>query len=214
MTQRNTLETIHWFQNNEVYPPQIGFDPDGMCQKIARVARFIGPGYGSALAQQQATPMSLRVYDVAKAVRGMVAFFDDPNDDNPYGHIATLVGRVANADRDDLGDCLFRTNAVVSNRIVVVRGDYFGKNWGDAYQFFGKTLNGVVLDLPEKKAPEPDPLPTLPPRGVKRLEHMLDVYDEMIENHKDRPRFVRAFREDKKEIRETLRILRLTQKEK
>jgi hypothetical protein len=208
---RTTAETIDWYRNNEVWPEEIGFDPDGMCQKICRTARGIGSGYASALAQQQGTPASLRVYDVEKITRGMVLFYDDPNDANPYGHIVTVVARKKGGDRGDLSNLLVRTNSVTANKIVVVDGAYFPRYWGDKFQFAGKTLNGVVLDLPDTK-PEPDPLPTLPKGGVARLERMLDIYDEMIENHSDRARFVRAFRRDKREIRQT--IERLTQKRK
>lgn len=209
MTQHTTAQMKQWYKANEVWPGSIGFDPDGMCQKICRTARGIGSGYASALAQQQATPRDLRVYDVSRAVVGMVAFWDDPNDSNPYGHIATLVGRAEGGDRDSLGDCFFRTNSVVANQIVVVRGDYFERYWGDRFQFFGKTINGVILDLPDRKPekPEPEPLPNLPKGGVARLERMLDVYDEMIENHSDKPRFVKAFRRDKREIRQTIERL-------
>lgn len=211
MTQNTTAQMRDWYKTHEVYPGSLDFDPDGMCQKICRTARNIGPGYASALAQQQATPLSLRVYDPENAVNGMVAFFDDPNDSNPFGHIATLMGRIKGADRGSLASCLFRTNSVVANRIVVVRGDYFERHWGDRFQFFGKTLNGVLLDLPEKKPsrpdPEPESLPNLPKGAVARLERMLDVYDEMIENHSDKPRFVKAFRRDKREIRQTIERL-------
>ena len=206
MTQRTTPQTREWFRANQVWPGSIGFDPDGMCQKIARTARNIGPGYASALAQQVATPRELRVYDVEKAQLGMVGFFDDPHDSNPFGHIATLVARVKGVDRGSLESCLFRTNAVVQNHIVLVRGTYFKEHWGDDFQFFGKTINGVELDLPEQKtAPAP---PTLPARGIRRLEHMLDVYDEMIAAHEGEARIVHALRRDKREIRETIKSLR------
>jgi hypothetical protein len=210
MTQRTTAQMRQWYQANEVWPGSIGFDPDGMCQKICRTARNIGPGFASALAQQVGTPREHRVYDVEKAVVGMVGFFDDPADENPYGHIATLVGRVKGADRGDLASCLFRTNSVKENQIVVVRGDYFQRYWGDEYQFFGKSINGTLLDLPEPKpepAPEPEPA-TLPAGGIERLKRMVDIYDEMIDTHEGKPRIVKALRRDKREIRETIEHLR------
>lgn len=204
MTQRDVKGTIDWYQANEVWPGEIGFDPDGMCQKICRTARNIGPGAASALAGALATPREFRVYDIRKVRRGSVMYFDDPNDSNPFGHIVTVVGRVKGADPDSLSSILTRTNSVKSNRIVVVRANFFPDNWGDRFQFSGEWINGVALDFPEaKKKPKPKPL--LPERGRKRLERMLDLYDEMIENHKGDERVVRALRRDKKEIRETIK---------
>ena len=94
-----------------------------MCQKICRTARNIGPGFASALAQQIGTPQDLRVYDIEKITLGMVGFFDDPADDNPFGHIVTFVGRRKGVDRGSLASLLCRTNSARSNEIIVVRGD-------------------------------------------------------------------------------------------
>ena len=174
-TQNNTTEAVDWYRANEVYPAQIGFDPDGMCQKICRTARNILPGAPSALASALSTPTKYRVPKIADLRKGMVLYFDDPNDSNPYGHIVTQVGRVAGADPDSLSSILVRTNSVVSNRIVVVRADFFGKEWGDSFQFGAWWLNGEPFyDL----APKPEK----PATRVRkpRVEAAIDNYTETI----------------------------------
>lgn len=202
MTQRDTPDTIKYYQTHET-TSALGFNPDGMCQKVCRFARNIGPGFASAIAQQIATPAEYRVHDIAKITRGMVVYFDDPNDSNPFGHIAGVVGRRKDGNRGDLSNLLLRTNSVVSGRVVVVDGSYFGRNWGDQYQFAGEWINGVPLDLPERQKREPQP-PKIGRIAVTRLEHMIAVYDEMIANHENSPRVKKALRRDKQEIRETL----------
>jgi hypothetical protein len=94
---------------------QLGFDPNGMCLRICRTARDIGPVYPSAVVAQNATPAAHRVYGVADVRRGMVVYYDDPNDSNPYGHIVTVVGRDRDADPDSLSSLLVRSNSVVSH---------------------------------------------------------------------------------------------------
>lgn len=204
MTQRDTAATIDWYRTHET-SSQLGFNPDGMCLKICRTARNIGAAYPSALSAQQATPREHRVTDVSEIRRGMVVYYDDPNDSNPYGHIVTVVGRTKDRDPDDLGNLLVRTNSVQSGRVVVVRGDYFGRFWADPFQFAATWLNGVELDMPEP-AKASKPKKTLPPQGRERLQGVLDELNAMIENYRraDNDRVVKALRRDKAEIRQTL----------
>jgi hypothetical protein len=205
MTQRDVDGTIGWYRANEAWPAAIGFDPDGMCMKICRTARNIGPGAASALVSQNMTPPEFRVHQINKIKRGMVGYFDDPNDSNPFGHIVTFVARIKDADPDSLSSLLVRTNSVVSNKLVVVRADFFGKHWGDSFQFAGTWINGVPLIFPEEQPP-PAPRPLLTKRGTDRLREILEMYDGLIEQHQDDERLVRALRRDKREVAETLRL--------
>jgi hypothetical protein len=204
MTQRDTKGTLEWYRTH-ITASQIGFDPDGMCQKICRTARNIGAGFPSALAQQLGTPEEHRVYKPENFQRGMVAFFDDPNDSNPFGHIVTIVGRVKGADPSQLSSWLTRSNSVRANLLTLVKADYYPRFWGDRFVFAGKSINGVVLDLPDAK--EKPPPPALGQRGVDRLKKVADVLDEMIQNQADQgdDRLVRALRRDKRKILETIK---------
>lgn len=204
MTQRSTKATVEWYRTHRT-ASQIGFDPDGMCQKICRTARNIGPGFPSALTQQHGTPAEHRVHKVADIRQGMVMFFDDPRDSNPYGHIVTVVGRKKGVDPSNLASILTRTNSVKSNEVVVVAADYYPRFWGDQFQFAGTSINGVALDLPDAKVKEPKP--ALGKRGTERLRKVADVLDEMIQNQADQgdERLVRALRRDKRKILDTIK---------
>ncbi len=147
---RTREETLQWYETHQT-AAQIGFDPDGMCLKVCRTARNIGPKFLTAKQAQDATPTEHRVHEVRNLRKSMVLYFDDPNDSNRAGHIVTLIGRVAGFDPDSLADLLVETNSVKANEVVVVRGDYFQRHWGDAFKFGATWLNGVVLDV----TPEP-----------------------------------------------------------
>lgn len=205
MTQRDFAGVRAWYKNNEVWPGSIGFDPDGMCQKICRTAPNIGPGFASAFAQMVGTPKADRVFRIRDVVPGMIGLFDDPNDDNPFGHVVTWTGRMPGADPDMLASLLCRTNSVKSNQIVVVRGDYFGRHWGDSFQFASKSINGVQLDLIGDDPKKPKPPPLLSERGLKRLHHVVDVYSSMIENNRGNDRVVKALRRDRAEVLRTIK---------
>lgn len=140
-------ETLEWYRENET-ASEIGFNPDGMCLMVCRTARRIGPRYSSAKISQDATPKEHRIHKVRDLRRGMVGYFDDPHDSNKFGHIATMVGRVKGFDKDKLSDTLWRTNSVKSGELVVVRGDYFERYWGDEFKFGATWLNGAELDVP------------------------------------------------------------------
>lgn len=207
--QRDTQDTVQWYRDHET-AEQIGFDPNGMCLKLCRTARLIGPAFLSAAAAAAATPSTHRVYGVEDITRGMVVYYDDPNDSNPYGHIVTVVGRRKDIDRSRLDSLLVRSNSVKSHEVVVVRGDYFGQHWGDAFQFAATWLNGVVLDLPDVPKPPAPPKPVyLGKVGQQRLEAMLDTYTLMIENQRrfGNARIVRALKRDRRRVQQTLNEL-------
>lgn len=142
---RNYREALQWYKDHQT-ARQIGFDPDGMCLKICRVARGIPSRYPSAKAAQDATPRANRVERVRDLQPGMVIYYDDPNDSNRFGHIVTMVGRRSGVDVDSLSSVLVETNSVKSNEVVVVQGDYFPRYWGDDFQFGATWLNGYELD--------------------------------------------------------------------
>lgn len=204
MTQRDLAGVRAWYRSNTVWPQDIGFDPDGMCQKICRTAPNIGPLFASAFAQQQGTPMADRVHRISDIRAGMIGLFDDPNDSNPFGHVVTFMGRDLDADPDSLSSLFTRTNSVKSNQIVVVRADYFGRFWGDSFQFASKSINGVQLDIAGEK--KPPPRPPIGPKGIARLQRIVSVYTDMIRTHEelDHPRVVRALRRDRAKVQETI----------
>jgi hypothetical protein len=148
--QRNTAETIAWYDRNRTEPP---FDPDGMCLKVCRYARNIGSMYASAKEAQDNTPEQFRVYSVDKLEIGSVVYFDTMGDSNPFGHIGTLVGRIKTEDQRHLSSLVVETNSVKANQLVKVRGDYFGRYWGDKFTFGATWLNGQELKMPRISEP-------------------------------------------------------------
>lgn len=138
---------LSWYRSHRTMQ-QIGFNPDGMCLKVCRLARNIPAKYLTAKQAQDNTPEDHRVHAIRDLRRGMVLYFDDPNDSNRSGHIVTLGGRIQGFDPDSLHDLLVWTNSVVSGQLVLVRGDYFTDHWGDKFQFGATILNGVELDVP------------------------------------------------------------------
>jgi hypothetical protein len=159
---RDYKGAIEWYRENQT-THEIGFNPDGMCLKVCRTARLIAAQHLTAKMSQDATPKEHRVHKVADLRKGMVLYFDDPNDSNTAGHIVTMIGRVKGFDPDSLHDILVETNSVKSGELVVVRGDYFQEHWNDKFQFGATWLNGHVLDVFTKKAK--------PPVGQARLEN-------------------------------------------
>jgi hypothetical protein len=146
-------ETLQWYKENQ-HKSQIGFDPDGMCLKVVRTARNISAKYLTAKEAQDNTPKEHRIHKVRDLRRGMIAYFDDPNDSNRAGHVVTQIGRVKGFDPDEIRDVLFETNDVKSGELVIVRGDYFLRYWGDEFKFGATWLNGVEFDTPVPKKEE------------------------------------------------------------
>lgn len=143
---RTWKEALFWYRGNQ-NTSQIGFDPDGMCLKVCRTARNIPAKYLTAKEAQDATPTSKRVTNVRDLRTGMILFFDDPRDSNRSGHIVTLVGRARGVNPDSLDSLLTETNSVKMDELVVVRGSYFTKHWGDSFKFGAAHLNGVDFDV-------------------------------------------------------------------
>lgn len=201
MTQRSTPDTIEWLRTHET-TTELGYNPNGRCLQITREARDIDAYYPSAFAAMLATPEEFRVYSIKKITKGMVGYFDEANDSNPYGHVVTWLGWEKDSPRESLHDLFCKTNSVVSGRTVVVRGDYFFPHWGDSFKFAATWLNGVELDLPERK-PKAKPIQKF---GKKKLEAIVNDLDRLIEIQKKKgnPRAVKALRRDKQEIIKTL----------
>jgi len=192
---RDWQETMGWYARNST-TEEIGFDPDGQCLKVCRTARAIPSKYPSAKAAQDATPKKYRVQKVRDLRRGMVLFFDDPNDSNKFGHIVTMVGRVRGGDPDNLHDVLVESNSVVKGKVVVVRGDYFTEHWGDPFQFGATWLNGQELDTPSgvtrvRKFKQGGPaydvnlLRTAVEHGRHDVQPMIDKINELVDKLPD-----------------------------
>lgn len=198
---RSTQETLEWYRHHET-EGQLGYNPDGMCLMICRSARGIPSRYPSALSAQQATPARHRIKQLGEIRPGMVVFFDDPKDSNPYGHIVTVVGRVQGGNRASLASLLVRTNSAVSGKVVVVRGDYFKQHWGDSFQFAADWLNGYALDLGRA----PSPRPPLKGHGDNLRDAMKEL-EQAIDYHRkhNNDRLVKALRRDVEHIRKTLK---------
>jgi hypothetical protein len=213
MTQRTTPETLAWYRENGSNPP---INPDGMCLSMCRRARNIPPKYPSALSAQEATPEEYRFYNLDEVKRGMVMYFDDPADSNPYGHIVTVAGRVkGTTDRNDPSKILVWTNSVVRGELVVVRANYFWKYWGDQFQFAATWLNGEEID--DLQPPEPRP-PRQFPTVKSTIENITDAINELnsaIIYHESRkhPRIVMALKRDRNHLRQVRRGLKATTEE-
>jgi hypothetical protein len=199
---RDTDATVAWYRSHET-AAQLGYDPDGMCLKICREARGIGAVYPSAVSAQQATPVKYRVTNVADIERGMVVYYDDPRDSNPFGHIVTVVGRASGVARSSLSSLLVRTNSVKANEVVVVRGDYFPRFWGDEFQFAATWLNGQ--ELIDFHRDEPTPTPEPKPKAT-RVRNAIEELQAAVRFHEKRghDRIVRALRRDIRELRQTI----------
>lgn len=200
MAQRTTAQTLAWYIGHQS-KAAIGFDPDGQCLKVCRSARNLPARYSSALAAQVATPKTKRVYEISNIKPGMVMFFDDPNDDNPYGHIVTVYA-VAPIIKS-LDDILVWTNSVQANVLTKVRASYFKQHWGDQFQFAATWLNGFDLLMPT--APKP-PIGGAATHGLPRLHEIVVEMEDMIADHKKagNTRIVTALERDKAELLQTI----------
>ena len=197
---RTTEEAIRWYRTHET-KAEIGFDPDGMCQKICRTARAIGPGAPSAFASMMMTPKEHQIRDISKLRPGHVIYFDDPRDDNPFGHIVTMMQRLQGYTLGDLNGIVVRTNSVKSDHIVPVRASYFLKHWGDPYVFGSDWLNGQVFTDMKIKKPKRLKLQRVQDI-VQSLESNLKLLDKAIatQEKKDNARAVKALKRDRKKL--------------
>lgn len=200
-------ETMQWYRDNDT-TAEIGFNPDGMCQKVCRTARDLPAVYSTAKRSQDATPKEHRFYKVADWRKGMVLYVDDPNDSNAAGHIVTIVGRVKGFDPDNAHDVLVKTNSVLSGRLVVVRADYFTDAWGDKIQFASDWLNGAVLDVFARQEKPPVGLAQVenfqesrPDWDVKILDRLGEKRPDVANKVKQIDRAVDSLPEDEKDTR-------------
>lgn len=189
-------EMVDWYRAHET-TAELGYNPDGMCLKIAHDASDVPALYPSAFAAQHATPAKYQVTKVADLRRGMKLFFDDPTDDNPFGHVTSMVGRVKGSDPNDLNGVLVRTNSVKSGQVVVVRATYFKTHWGDDFQFGATWLNGVVLDMNwDDPKPKPKPSPVKPTvKAIRAAIKELQAQLAKVEGT-GHPRIVNALKRD------------------
>lgn len=113
----------------------------GLCLQLQRMARVNIPAvHASALGAALATPDEDRIYRVDDLRRGMVAYFDDPNDSNPFGHIVYVAGRFAD------GTLMCWSNDVdPETNVGLVPFSFFQKFWGDGFMFGAISLNGWDL---------------------------------------------------------------------
>jgi hypothetical protein len=199
VTQRTTDQALDWYKTHKT-ASALGFDPDGMCLKVVRSARNILPKYPSALSAQLATPEQYRVFSLNDVRRGMIGYFDEPDDENPFGHVITFLGR----DEDKF--LLTWTNGVKENALAIVYASYFIRNWGDRFQFAATWLNGVELLGFQKAEPKPDPMPE-PVRVLRNLRHAIEDLRDMIRVHrrKGHMRLVHALERDLTKLQETLK---------
>lgn len=202
MTQRDTAGALAWYRTH-TSTSTIGFNPNGMCLKICRTARNIGAKYPSAISSQLATPKANRITNLNAIVPGMVMYFDDPKDSNPYGHIVTVESRDMAV--RSLADIIVWTNSVKSGMLTKVRADYFPEQWGDGFVFASNVLNGVNLLLPKADLPEALPGPLAGGKGP-RLRHAIEDITAMIEYQKGQKqdRLVAALERDLAELKQTL----------
>lgn len=175
-----------------------------LCLALARQAAGLPAVYPSALAAQLATPDAYRVRDVSDLERGMVVYFSDPYDSNPYDHVATVAGWRAGTKTRDLGNLLTWTNdAVRSGGVDLVAASFYPERWVDPFQIGSTWLNGRMLPgfSASPDAPEEPPAPTVGAGLDRAIETLKRVRRRHREQGNDR--IARALSRDLKELRET-----------
>lgn len=177
------------------------------CLVLARTARDLPARYPSALAAQEATPVEDRIYDVRDVKRGMVAYWDDPNDSNPWGHITTVHGR--NKDNELLH---WTNDASGRGAVSLVQHSFFPQHWGDAFQFAATSLNGFDLTL---SRPKPRPALSDAARireAIDSIQEGVKHLDRAISHHEkaDHPRLVKALKRDRTKMRAQIKSLKET----
>lgn len=165
----------------------------GLCMRLAREARGFDYGiYPSALSCMLATPKKYRVTDQKKVKVGMVGFFVDPDDSNPYEHIATCVGH----DKD--GDPIWGTN-LADGSVRFVSHRYFARHWGDHFKFAASSLGTHVIEDLQPKPVE---------RG-KRLKKTIRELEKIAKQQRKlgREGIARRLDRDIADLRDTLKRL-------
>lgn len=180
MTQRNTLQTNLWLREQHTSGASQWYQ---QCLRLTRTARNIDALYPTAISAQHATPEKYRVYRKINVKRGMVAFFDDPNDSNPFGHVATVQGRHPD------GSLYCWSNDIIPGKVSLVPLNFFPAHWGDNFQFAATWLNGVVLDMPGDTVVKTAAMPN--------LDDAIASLTLVIQNNPDDDRLVQAMRRDR-----------------
>lgn len=128
----------------------------GQCLKLQRTARGIPALYPSALSAAHATPKAERVVHPFDLKRGMVAYSDDPNDGNPYGHIYAIAGWDGAPKKDCTNLLTYSNDVRAGNKVGLVPITFYRRSWGDTFQFGATWLNGYnFADLDAAPAPVP-----------------------------------------------------------
>lgn len=144
-----------------------GIDWFRKCLILQRSARFIPAMYPTAVAAQEATPESERVYKIKDLRRGMVAFCDDPNDSNSAGHIFFIAGR----HNDEI--LTWSNDVKRTGGVDIVPLSFYTTHWGDKFQFGATFLNGYDFSDFNK-----------PARPVKNFNTLGDRYEDAIDTLK------------------------------
>lgn len=174
---------------------------DGLCLSLARHARGIPALYPSALAAAHATPVTERVKYWPHLKMGHVVYFDDPDDNNPYAHIATVAGW--NGPRTDPDNCILGSNDVRGpdgNLVGFVPLTWFKKHWGDSFLFGAGWLNGYNFrELDAGTA-------VVKPHAGPELDAAIASLEKAIRRHRaagGRTTLVNALVKDLAELKET-----------
>jgi len=150
-----------------------------LCLSLQRQARGLPAVFPSAVSAAAATPKSERVEKVADLRRGMIAYSDDPNDGNPFGHIYFILGWKNPKERSDASTLLTWTN-LAGGAVGIVPITYYRSSWGDGFQFGATWLNGYdFADFNAKPKPVKKPV-TL----GKHYENAMEDLHKAIVNHR------------------------------
>lgn len=153
----------------------------GLCLSLQRQARGLPAVYPSAISAAMATPESERVHKVRDLRAGMVAYSDDPNDSNRYGHIYFIIGWKNPKNRSDASTCLTWTNDRRPGRVDVVPLTFFKNSWGDGFQFGATWLNGYDFSDFNAK-PKTDRGPQL----GNAYDHAIEDLRKVIRRHRSK----------------------------
>lgn len=169
-----------------------------LCLSLQRQGRGLPGVYPSALSAALATPRSERVTKISGLRNGMVVYCDDPNDSNPYGHIAFVAGwDGAKSNPDNL----WCWSNVSGGAVELVRFTLFTRGWGDNFQFGATWLNGY--DFADFNA---KPKPRHPSLG-DNYRHAIDDVEKALAYHKKKgnKKLVEALENDIVRMRKKLK---------
>jgi hypothetical protein len=177
------------------------------CLSLTRQAPGIPGGIPSARAAMLMVPTSDRIHHVHGLRRGMVLFFDDPNDDNPFGHVVTVAGWHTTQPTDSLDDVLTWSADVPhdAGEVGLVRASFFTSQWGVPMVYGSTSLNGFDLPGYGRAA-------TTPVRQAPSLQDTLDAAITAVrhgiraQRQKGHQRKVRALTRDLRELQDTRRL--------